>query len=82
MVAVPFIPQQRSGMFIVLIFQVTSFYFPVSLLSKILCYNFTWKNYRRDANGSAYIKSKMELSIMSLQILENLEIRALNVPLP
>ena len=42
----------------------------------MFCYKFTWKNYRRDANGPPYLKSKMVLRIISLQILENGEILA------
>lgn len=74
------IPQQCSGMFIVLIFQVIPFYF--LMFAKIFCYNLTWKNYRREANGPTYIKSTMELSIIPLQILENSEVLAPNVLLP
>lgn len=33
------------------------------LLSKMLGYSFTSKNYRRDASGPSYVKSKMVLSI-------------------
>lgn len=30
----------------------------------MLGYSFTWKNYRRDASGPPYVKSKMVLSII------------------
>lgn len=40
------------------------FYFCISLLSKMFCYNFAWKNFRRDANGPLSVKSKMVLNII------------------
>lgn len=56
--------------------------FILSLLSTMFCYNFTWKNCRSDAGGAPYVKSKMGPSNMSLQILQTLEILALNVCSP
>lgn len=40
--------------------------FILGRLSKMFCYNFPWKNCRREAGGAPYVKSKMVLSNRSL----------------